>query len=235
MLEAKFVGDNSRCHQDLDSVAKILELSPTVSHQHHNVTDMTVAFLNTCSFWEQMKRFCTDSERMSFNVPREKFNYGDTKRYGSIAIFCLILKFYLSWNYHWKNSKELKWNLKKMKSVYENGLLIFQKFWSTFIMIFKRKDGLMVRQMRRYQSIYGEDIMPPEQPSFQNSHLLHYTLQLAWRFCKRILPSITQKYQDEFCKSCSSAYSMLVTDVGDGCLWQNWNVCGRFEMFMTGL
>ena len=64
MLETKCVGDNfkmlvtilimlvtnilylltsKRCHQDLNSVANILKLSPTVSHQHHNVTNMTVA------------------------------------------------------------------------------------------------------------------------------------------------------------------------------------------------
>ena len=32
-----------RCHQYLDPVAKIRKLSPTLSHQHHNVTNMTVA------------------------------------------------------------------------------------------------------------------------------------------------------------------------------------------------
>ena len=32
-----------RCHQDLNSVANNPKLSPTVSHQHHNITNMTVA------------------------------------------------------------------------------------------------------------------------------------------------------------------------------------------------
>ena len=31
------------CHQDLKSVANNPKLSPTVSHQHHNITNMTVA------------------------------------------------------------------------------------------------------------------------------------------------------------------------------------------------
>jgi len=34
---------SKRWHQDLKFVAKILKLSPTVSHQHHNVTNMTLA------------------------------------------------------------------------------------------------------------------------------------------------------------------------------------------------
>ena len=32
-----------RCHQDLNSVANILKLSPTVSYQHHNVTNNTMS------------------------------------------------------------------------------------------------------------------------------------------------------------------------------------------------
>ena len=36
-----------RFHQDLNSVANILKLSSTVSHQHPNVTNMTVAFRNS--------------------------------------------------------------------------------------------------------------------------------------------------------------------------------------------
>ena len=67
MLETKCVGDNfqmlvtvlvtnilylltlasgtniQRCHQDLNSVPNILKLTLTVSHNHHNVTNMTVA------------------------------------------------------------------------------------------------------------------------------------------------------------------------------------------------
>ena len=35
-----------KCHQDLNSVANILKLSPTVSYQHHNVTHITVAGTN---------------------------------------------------------------------------------------------------------------------------------------------------------------------------------------------
>ena len=36
---------SKRCHQDLNSVANILKLSPTVSHQNHSVTN-TVAPYN---------------------------------------------------------------------------------------------------------------------------------------------------------------------------------------------
>ena len=62
MLETKCVGDNLKmlvtllahwrraptskwCHQDLNSVASILKLSTTSSHQHQNVTNMTIAVL----------------------------------------------------------------------------------------------------------------------------------------------------------------------------------------------
>ena len=34
---------SKRCHQDLNSVANILKLSPAVSQQHHSVTNMTIA------------------------------------------------------------------------------------------------------------------------------------------------------------------------------------------------
>ena len=44
---------SKRCHQDLNSVDNILNLPPTVSHQHHNVTNMTITdgiyCLHTCS------------------------------------------------------------------------------------------------------------------------------------------------------------------------------------------
>ena len=47
-MDHKFRSPTSkRCHQDLNSVANILKLSLTVSHQHHNVTNMTVA---ACDF-----------------------------------------------------------------------------------------------------------------------------------------------------------------------------------------
>ena len=38
------VRNHQFCNQDLDSVANILKLSSTVSHRHHNVINMTVAY-----------------------------------------------------------------------------------------------------------------------------------------------------------------------------------------------
>ena len=37
------VPTSKRCHNDLNYVTYMLKLSPTLSHQHHNVTNMTVA------------------------------------------------------------------------------------------------------------------------------------------------------------------------------------------------
>ena len=69
---------SKRCHEDLNSVANILKMSPTVSHQHHNVTNMTVALptitWNHCinaKSWRDLEQFLTCGNSSFFSSSLE--------------------------------------------------------------------------------------------------------------------------------------------------------------------
>ena len=69
---------SKRCHQDLNFVANILKLSSTVSQQHHNVSNMTVAvgdkfemFITSLTKWpsdqfDALKNFCHQHHYLCF-------------------------------------------------------------------------------------------------------------------------------------------------------------------------
>ena len=101
---------SKRCHQDLNSVANILKLSPTVSHQHQNITNMPVAKLKAIkvTFCQKAEEYYRDINDYKGDWPGIKFSSSLQCKFPcNLNVHALFLLSYcpLSYQYAYISSK----------------------------------------------------------------------------------------------------------------------------------